>query len=217
MRLIRCTQEMLEAVIEKSPEGKNTKFLRASHSLWYRFKNYGKNPPFALEVGGEMVAFVFATYSQRSRYINLYEIVTRQGQEGKGYASVIWGQVMADACNSGMARLKLSCTPSSVTWHKRNGLVFWAIDPTGSLRSDQPLFPSVSEQLMFRDTASKTPHLAFPTDAKVVKQLTNESLESHGFGVKKTATVEAAIAAVGEYWLRDELILSPSNTLEEFF
>ena len=70
---------------------------------------------------------------------------------------------------------------------------------------------------MFRDTASKTPHLAFPTDAKVVKQLTNESLESHGFGVKKTATVEAAIAAVGEYWLRDELILSPSNTLEEFF
>ena len=63
----------------------------------------------------------------------------------------------------------------------------------------------------------KMPHLATPTDAKVVKQLTNESLESHGFGKKKTATVEEAIAAVGEYWMRDKLIGDEPNTLEGFF
>ena len=217
MQLVRCTQEIVEAVIEDSLEGRNTKFLNSSHSLWFRFKNYDKNPPFALEVDGELVAFVFATYSQRSRYINLYEIVTRQGQEGKGYATIIWEQVMADACDNGMTRLKLSCTPSSVTWHKRNGLVFWAVDPTGSLRSDQPLFATAREQRTFRATAIKMPHLATPTDAKVVKQLTNESLESHGFGKKKTATVEEAIAAVGEYWMRDKLIGDEPNTLEGFF
>lgn len=217
MRLVRCTKEMIEAAIENSPEGKNTKFLNSSHSLWFRFKNYEKNQPFAWEVDGELVAFVFATYSQRSRYINLYEIVTRQGHEGKGYASIIWEKVMTDAFNSGMSRLKLSCTPSSVTWHKRNGLVFWAVDPTGSLRSDQPLFPTKVDQCAFRDTALKMPHLATPTDPKVTKQLQGESLESHGFGAKKTATVEEAISAVGKYWMRDELVGDDPSTLEGFF
>lgn len=209
---------MIEKVIENSPEGKNTKFLNSSHSLWFRFKNYEKdNKPFALEVDGEMVAFVFATYSQRSRYINLYEIVTRQGHEGKGYATAIWERVMSDAFNNGMSRLKISCTPSSITWHKRNGLIFWAVDPTGSLRSDQPLFPSIREQCTFRATAINVPHLALPKDPKVIKQLFDESLESHGFGKKKTATVEEAISSVGEFWMRDKLIGDEPNTLEEFF
>lgn len=217
MCLVRCTQEMIEESIENSPEGKNTKFLNSSHSLWFRFKNYQKNQPFAWEVDGELVAFVFATYSQRSRYINLYEIVTRQGHEGKGYATAIWEKVMSHAFGEGMTRLKISCTPSSITWHKRNGLIFWAVDPTGSLRSDQPLFPSIKEQCMFRDTVTKMPHLVTPTDPKVIKQLQGESLESHGFGVKKTATVKEAIDRVGEYWMRDYILGDEPNTLEEFF
>lgn len=193
-----------EDIINESSPGKNTKFLSAAHSLWYRFKNYDKHPPFALKDNGEVVALVFATYSQRSKYINLYEIVTIEGKEGNGYASRIWEEVMADAYNSGMRRLKLSCTPTSVTWHNRNGLVFWAVDRSGSLRSDQPLFPTRKEQLEFREKAIASPKLAVP-DAKVVCQFLNESLESHGFGVKKTEKVLGAIKAVGDSWLRNSL------------
>ena len=75
MQLVRCTQEIVEAVIEDSLEGRNTKFLNSSHSLWFRFKNYDKNPPFALEVDGEMVAFVFATWYDSIEVV-MYSIIS---------------------------------------------------------------------------------------------------------------------------------------------
>jgi len=206
--------EQVEKLIESSEEGPNTKFLNSAHSLWFRFKNYEKNPPHVLEVDGSPVALVFATCSVRSKYMNLYEIVTVQGQEGKGYASEIWEAVMAFAVKSGMTRLKISCTPSSVTWHKRNGLVFWAVDPSGSLRSDQPLFSTRKEQLEFRDRAVKDPSIALPS-GKVLDQLRGEGLESHGFGAKKTEKVTTAIESVGEFWLRDALF--NTSSLESFF
>ena len=140
----------VESLINTSPAGRNTKFLSASHSLWTRFKNYDKSPPMILEDNGKIVSLIFATFN-RDRYTNLYEIVTAEGCEGKGYASRIWNEYVDYAVNvQNMKRLKISCTPSSVTWHMKNGLVFWAVDPTGSLRSDQPLFKSREEQLMFR-------------------------------------------------------------------
>lgn len=206
----------LEDIIKSAPEGKNTKFLSASHSLWYRFKNYDKHPPFVLKHNDEPVAFVFATYSQRSKYINLYEIVTMQGQEGKGYASQIWNLVMEHAYLSNMRRLKISCTPDSITWHNRNGLVFWAVDPSGSLRSDQPLFPSSSQQVQYRDSIKNTPHFALPTDPKILEKLASESLESHKFGAKKTKRILQAIQDVGDSWMRDALLIDQA-TLEEFF
>jgi hypothetical protein len=220
LMLKTCSKELMEHILSGQPEGKNTRFLNAAHSLWYRFKNYDKQPPFMLEDNGDPVAFVFATYSERSRYINLYEIVTIEGAEGKGYASEIWKSVMEDAYTNGMRRLKISCTPSSVTWHKRNGLVFWAVDPSGSLRSDQPLYPTRDEQLEFRDKALKEPRLAFPSNPKVVDQLLAEGLEDHGFGAKKTAKVQEAIDSVGEYWLRPALMESfkeTKATLEGWF
>lgn len=218
MFLKTCNKEFVEEFIEsQNPEGKNTKFLKSSHNLWFRFKNYDKQPPYVLLDEEDPVAFVFATFSKRSRYINLYEIVTAEGQEGNGYASEIWERVMTTAYAAGMERLKISCTPSSVTWHKRNGLIFWAVDPTGSLRSDQPLFPNTHEQRTFRELAIKDPSLALPKDKKVIDQLTRESLESHGFGVKKTATVNEAISNVGEYWFRDTLIQCKASSLEDFF
>lgn len=216
MYLTTCSKELLEEVIESQPEGKNTRFLKSSHNLWFRFKNYEKQPPFGLFVGEEPVAFVFATFSKRSRYVNLYEIVTLEGNEGMGYASEIWERVMTTACESGMERLKISCTPSSITWHKRNGLVFWAIDPSGSLRSDQPLFPNIHEQTTFRELAIKDPTLALPKDPKVIQLLRKESPDSHGFGVKKMAVVQQAIEAVGDYWLRDSLEEQSTSTLESF-
>jgi len=200
-----ATKEEVETLLEQSPPGNNTKFLSSSHSLWYRFKNYEKNPPMVLREDGDIVSLIFATFN-RDRYSNLYEIVTVEGKEGKGYASQIWDQYIDYATTTrGIERLKISCTPSSITWHLRNGLVFWAVDPTGSLRSDQPLFRTREEQCEFRERAVLNPDIAAPVNPKVLEQLRKESLESHSFGSKKTQQVQEAIEKVGSYWLRENL------------
>lgn len=212
--LIRYTKDQVESLLESQPEGQNTKFLKSAHNLWFRFKNYEKQPPFVLEDNGLPVALVFITFSARSKYANLYEIVTLEGMEGNGYASKVYWEVMSEAHRQGMQRLKMSCTPSSVTWHKRNGTLFWGVDPSGSLRCNVPIFPNLHEQLTFRELAVKDPDSALP-DSKTREQLKSDSLESHGFGAKKTEKVEQAINDVGEYWLRDALF--NENTLESFF
>ena len=211
-----CSKEFVEDTIAKQPEGKNTRFLNAAHSLWFRFKNYDKNPPYVLIDDGDPVAFIFATTSKKTRYVNLYEIVTLEGKEGNGYASEIWDLFVEKTFSQGMERIKLSCTPSSVTWHARNGLVFWAVDPSGSCRSDQPLFPNRQEQATFRELALKDPSIAFPPDQKIRDQLIKESLDSHGFGAKKRQATQAAIDSVKEYWLRDALV-NDKSSLEDFF
>jgi hypothetical protein len=73
----------VENIISNSPAGKNTKFLSAAHSLWYRFHNYDKALPMAYEVNGDVVCLIFATFN-RDGYANLYEIVTLEGKEGNG-------------------------------------------------------------------------------------------------------------------------------------
>lgn len=217
----RYTQEQVEALIAEQPEGKNTKFLKSAHNLWFRFKNYDKHPPFVLHDDGNPdqppvpVALVFITFSQRSKYANLYEIVTLEGKEGKRYGGVAYWTVMKAAHDAGMERLKMSCTPTSVTWHMRNGTIFWAVDPSGSLRCDVPIFPNKHEQLTFRELALKDPTMALPPE-KVIAKLKEEGLESHGFGEKKTQKVEGAIQAVGEYWLRPALFEPTHHSLDAF-
>ena len=211
----RYTQEQVEQLLEKQPEGRNTKFLKSSHNLWFRFKNYAKNPPFVLEDAGVPVALVFITFSQRSKYANLYEIVTLEGKEGCGYAGEVYWEVMKAAHEAGMERLKMSCTPTSVTWHMRNGTIFWAVDPSGSLRCDVPIFPNKHEALTFRELAIKDPSMALPPE-KVVAKLKEEGIEAHGFGAKKTATVEEAIGSVGDYWLRFALFEPTHMSLDAF-
>lgn len=213
MAIETCSRTFVEDLIDKQPEGDNTKFLKSAHNLWFRFHNYGKQDPFVLRDGEEPVALVFITFSSRSKYANLYEIVTLEGKEGNGYAGDLFEQTMARAYDLGKDRLKISCTPSSVTWHKRNGLIFWAVDPSGSLRADQPIFPNRHEQLTFRELALKDRSIALPP-TKVIEQLQAESLESHGFGEKKTAKVQQAIQDVGEYWFRDALF--ETSSLEAF-
>lgn len=203
----------VEQLIANSPAGKNTKFLSAAHSLWYRFKNYEKCPPMAYEDNGDVVCLIFATFN-RDGYANLYEIVTLEGKEGKGYASKCWDSWIKYAVEERKTqRLKISCTPSSVSWHLRNGLVFWAVDPTGSLRSDQPLFPTRTEQIAYRDKAIVNPLQALPP-YKAREQFRAEGLESYSWGEKKKAKTQAAIDAVGKAWLREALMDQPS--LEEF-
>jgi hypothetical protein len=199
--------EEVQNIIDSSPPGNNTKFLSSSHSLWTRFKNYNKSPPIALEIESEIVAMIYATFN-RDGYTNLYEIVTLQGKEGKGYASKVWDHYIEYAVNERRStRLKISCTPSSVTWHMKNGLVFWAIDPSGSLRSDQPLYKSREEQLNFRNEAIKNPDLALPSE-KQCQKFREESLESYKFGKKKLYSIQNSIELVGDSWLRDALFES---------
>jgi len=210
-----CSKEEMEAILAQQTEGKNTRFLNAAHSLWFRFKNYDKHPAFSLDDK----AFVFATYSQRTKYINLYEIVTIEGAEGKGYASEIWSAVMKDAYNSSMRRLKISCTPSSVTWHYRNGLVFWAVDPSGSLRSDQPLCETREEQIKLREQAIEDPSVVIPTDSKVIENLRKEDFPGDRFkiGGKKYWAICNAIDSVGEAWMRPHIMKQQGATLSDFF
>ena len=167
----------------------------------------------AYEDNGEVVCLIFATFN-RDGYANLYEIVTIEGKEGKGYASKCWDLWVKYAVEErNTKRLKISCTPSSVSWHLRNGLVFWAVDPTGSLRSDQPLFPTRAEQITWRNNAIVSPLQALPP-YKAREQFRVEGLESYDWGDKKKAKTQAAIDAVGQAWLRDALMDQPS--LEEF-
>jgi hypothetical protein len=211
MNLVNSTK--VEDLIKTSPAGKNTKFLSAAHSLWYRFHNYEKSLPLAYEVNGEVVCLIFATFN-RDGYSNLYEIVTLEGKEGNGYASKCWDAYLDYAVNTRKStRLKISCTPSSVTWHYKNGLIWWAVDPTGSLRSDQPLFATRAEQIAYRDFAIVNPLQCLPP-YKARDQFRTEGLEAYKWGEKKKARTKTAIDAVGKAWLRDALMEQPS--LEEF-
>jgi hypothetical protein len=211
MNFINSTR--VEQIIDSSPAGKNTKFLSAAHSLWTRFHNYEKQLPMCLEVNGEVVSMIFATFN-RDKYVNLYEIVTVEGKEGNGYASQCWDMFVEYSVNERKAeRLKMSCTPTSVTWHMRNGLIFWAVDPTGSLRSDQKMFATRKEQIDYQNFSVVNPLQALPP-YKVRDQFVKEGLDDHKFGVKKTNKTQHAIDAVGKFWLRDALFNTTS--LEDF-
>ena len=212
MILVNSTK--VDDIIKNSPAGKNTKFLSAAHSLWTRFHNYEKSLPMAYEVNGEVVSLIFATFN-RDGYANLYEIVTVEGHEGKGYASKCWDEWIKYAVEERkIQRLKISCTPSSVSWHLRNGLVFWAVDPTGSLRSDQPLFSTRAEQIAYRNNAIVNPVSCLPPK-RAHEQFLREGLDNYTWGEKKKAKTQSAIDAVGKAWLRDALMEQPS--LEDFF
>ena len=200
----------IQRAIFNSPNGVNTKFLQQSHSLWYRFNNYESNAPFGLYNNDKLVSVIFATTSDKTKYINLYEIVTIQGQEKKGYATEIWSRFVEFWYDAGMNRIKLSCTPSSVTWHMRNGLVFWAVDKQGSLRSDQPLKRSINEQVDFREYALTQPSVALP-DKKTRMKLREEDVETLQLSQKKILETYQAIQKVGEYWFRPYLYGLPNS------
>jgi hypothetical protein len=212
--IVFATPEIVQKLIDDSPKGKNTKFLLAAHNLWIRFEYYKSSPPIYLKKDDKIVALIFATYPSRG-HTNLYEIVTVEGEEGKGYASQIWDRYVDYAYHTmKCTRLKMSCTPSSVTWHMRNGLIFWSIDPSGSLRSDQPLFPTREEQVEFRNRALGDPTIALPDD-RTIASMKLESIEYHElpkpgkkakkFNQKKKDEVNKAIQSVGQYWLREAL------------
>ena len=168
-------EKVVQDIINNAPKGKNTKFLKASHSLWTRFQNYNKHLPAVLYVENEPVAAIFATCSDKSN----------------------WHQ-------QGMERIKLSCTPDSIGFHKKNGLVFWSVDKQGSLRSDQPLMPSIDAQIALRERALRDPSLVMP-ETKVCEKLKTEDLEYLHLSEKKLIQTYEAILSVEDYWLRKSL------------
>ena len=194
----------IQKIIDESEKGRNTSFLKASHSLWLRFKNYDKNPPKVLYKSHKAVAVIFATSSDRTLYVNLYEIVTIQGYERRGYASELWSEFVADSHKKGMKRLKLSCTPQSIGFHTKNGLVYWGVDKQGSLKSDQPLMPNISEQITLRHNGIKNYKLLIPSE-KVAESLKKHDIEYMDLSYKKSIETMTAIKFVGKYWLRNKL------------
>jgi len=143
------SQKQVEELIEITPDSYNQRFLKSSHNLWRRFHNYDKYPAMALVRDDEIVCVHFATFN-KNLYTNSYDIVTMPGCEGKWYAQLLWAEYVEYAYFiKGMRRLKNSCSASSILLHKRNGLIFWAIDPTGSLKTDQPLFPSIRASSLY--------------------------------------------------------------------
>ena len=194
----------VEELIDNSIAGKNTSFLKASHSLWKRFKNYDSHPPFVLIEDNDAVAIIFATNSKRTNYINLYEIVTIQGHERKGYGSKIWNQFVKYWANTQMERIKLSCTPDSIGFHIKNGLVFWSVDNSGSLRSDQPLLESAEQQIKLREKSLSEPNLVMP-EKKVCEKLKKEDIENLKLSQNKLLKTYDAIQKADKYWLRKHL------------
>ena len=197
-------EPVIEEIIKNSVSGRNTRFLKASHSLWKRFQNYNKHKPFVLYEKGTAVVAIFATSSEKTKYINLYEIVTVQGEERKGYARNAWALFVGYWHNKGMNRIKLSCTPDSIGFHAKNGLVFWSVDKQGSLRSDQPLMPSIAEQTSLRESALIDPRLVMP-EPKVCEKLKIEHIEYLNLSEKKLMQTCQAIRSVGHFWFRKHL------------
>lgn len=198
------TKTDVETIIDQSPDSKNNRFLKASHNLWMRFHNYEKQLPMALIIKNKPVCIHFATFN-KNLYTNSYEIVTVDGHEGKGYATQLWEEYMDYAVNvRGMQRLKNSCIPSSVSWHVKNGLIFWAVDPTGSLKTDQPLYPTIQAQREAREVFVKLPDSAMPP-LNIVVKLRKHQLEYYSFGERKNGSIKAAIKSTGKYWMAKHL------------
>ncbi len=128
-----------------------------------------------------------------------------QGEERKGYASALWSDWIAYAVNRGAARLNISCTPDSIGWHIKNGLVFWSVDRSGSLRSDQPLYATREQQLEFRARAIAEPDIALPP-IKYARKYAEERVSALELKESQKAKTIEAIQLVGAAWLRPHML-----------
>ena len=197
-------KEEMETLIKHMEETNhpNFKFANSSHSLWIRFKIYEegtRDMPFVIiDDEGDIAAVCMITTLKKQPYANLYEIFAVK----KGYATELYWGVMENMKKRGVERLKMSCTPSSIGWHYRNGIVGWAVDPTGSIRVDVPICRTQEGQLRLRDAALETPSLVMPTG----KQAEKLRSEENSFGPKKIIQVEKAIETMGEFYMRKHLI-----------
>jgi hypothetical protein len=198
----RITQVEFEAWVQDMDEGRNKTFAKGAMNLWIRFKNFEKNAPFALRVDGKIKCVILITKLSRTPYCNLYEIVTATGEEGNGYARRLYWDVLSYFYDAGVLRLKMSCTPDSISWHNGNGIIGWGVDPTGSIRVDIPLKPTREEQLELRENFEENISKIIPPE-KVAFKLLNENVS---FGRNKEAQVNNSKNIMGKHYRREELL-----------
>jgi len=197
----RVTREEFEVWVQSMDEGRNKTFAKGAMNLWIRFKNFEKNAPFVLKIDGDIKCAILITKLSRAPYCNLYEIVTKQGEEGNGYARRLYWHVMSHMYDAGVLRLKMSCTPTSIGWHYGNGIIGWGVDATGSIRVDVPLRRTREEQLELRADYKKNMEEITPPE-KAIKALLKENPT---FGTKKAIQVASSKGHLGEYYLREIL------------
>ena len=201
MKIRTANQETIQNLLltMEFSNNKNLKFAKAAHSLWVRFHNYEKNPPYVIyDDLNKIAAVCMITKLQREPYANLYEIFAVK----PGYATDLYWGVMSHMHIMGVKRIKMSCTPSSIGWHLKNGVVGWGTDPTGSIRVDMPLMATQQEQLDLRDLAMYDPALVMPM-GKPHSRLIDEN---NSFGPRKLPVVEKAIDRMGDYYMRRKLL-----------
>ena len=194
-------QEWLETLLKTDF---NTKFAWSAHNLWIRFKKYENKTfyPWVKEVDGNIVAVCHIALLKKRDYANLYEIYTAPNEEGKGYASALYWEIMEHLhLEYPGIRLKMSCTPTSIGWHYRNGIIGYGVDPSGSIRVDMPIEPTKELQLAVRQGWKLNPESVLPP----IKSREKLLKENPTFGVKKSAQVEQSIDTMGEYYLREYL------------
>lgn len=172
--------------------------LRTTHGMWVRFNNYEKHPPMVIRVGGDIASIVFFQIT-KNKYMNLYEIISLPEYAGKGYGTELWKSVIKFAHEKGAERLKISCTPESILWHYPHGLIFWGVDKSGSLRSDQKLFPTIEEQVEYRNLVVTDPYYNLPPVTQVEKF--RREIQELQFGETKKQKIQHAIASIGSAWL----------------
>lgn len=194
--MIRLSKEVVDDLVERmvKDDHPNARFAKAAHSLWIRFKNYDKHPPYAiLTDNGDIAAVCMLTVLQREPYANLYEIFAIE----KGYARKLYWDIMSEL-HGKVSRLKMSCTPSSIGWHMGNGIIGWGTDPSGSIRVDIPIMKNIEDQVSLRDKWKENIDNITPPD----KNRTKLREENNSFGPRKLPKVEEAIDKVGKYYLR---------------
>lgn len=202
--MIFLTEKECYSIWEALPLGLARTFLDQACHLWTHFQNYQRNPPMALVVNDEIVSIHFASFNHNG-YTNSFELVTLDGHQGKGYARKLWSEYTNYAVfTKHSTRLKNSCVLPSIPFHIKSGLIFWGIDSAGSLKTDQPLYPTVEAQLEARKMFIKNPKLALPKK-DVVRTLTKSKLSSYHFGENKRQKIRDAIQFLGRNWLGDFL------------
>jgi len=198
IHMSRLDEKGMERVLDYMSESnnENLKFAKAAHNLWVRFKSYDKHPPYCLWYGDNPLAVCMITTLEREPYANLYEIFTIE----KGYAGHLYWMIMKNLYGT-VTRLKMSCTPSSIGWHMKNGIIGWGTDPSGSIRVDIPIKPTREEQLELRDNWKDNLDYILPPGKNRVRLRDEEN----SFGPKKQPKVDEAIDKVGEFYLRKYL------------
>ena len=206
MTIRQIDKDAMEKLLENMEENNNSNlsFAKGAHSLWFRFKNYEKNAPYViLTEDSEIAAVCMITKLQREPYANLYEIFSVI----PGYASELYWGIMKIMKERGVERLKMSCTPSSIGWHMKNGIVGWGTDPSGSIRVDIPMMSDQQSQLDLRVSALSDISLVIPPEKQGLKLLSEEN----NFGPRKLPIVEHTIETVGEFYFRKHLMEKYEN------